>query len=1201
MNMIRKTILATVILAAMIAPSAATIDYVNLQDLDSTYSTGEEVSLVASVRGSDIQELRIQRSTDNGFSWTTLKSIDCLSRDECSSSTEDTRNSEGTVKYRTKALSDTETATDVQETEFVHSSGEIDSVTLDVSDTSVYTGDSVDLDASASGSDIETLRIQKSTDGGFSWTTLKSIDCLERSSCDTSDSYSQDSEGDVKVRARAVTDSDAKNDVRTVTFDERTASDRIDDVDVSVSSDRVKFGERIRIDADADGAELQELRIQKSTDKFAWRTLKSIDCLERSSCDTYTRHTHSSGDDTVYYRARIVTDNHAENDVRKVNYYEEEEQKYKPSIDLRQPYNGETGVSRNPLYKWKITDQDDSEMEDVTLYVEDSYGSGDVPWNQPDYKYNVADTVGDIEDYSSTTTWLKPGNEYVWGIKADDGDHVVRSEVYHFTTRDDDDTDTDGSLRVTVRDGDNDRLENAYVRIKNGDYRTDRTNDDGVSKFNDLESGWYNIRVKCDGEVEDRRVHIAEGEDERKTVKMDRKSSDNYCDDDDESDEPRASFTVSDTNPEVDEEVRFDASGSEGNIMEYRWSFPDGTTEYGEVVYRSFDSPGEKEIDLRITEYDYDQDSTTRTIDVQEREDDEDTGSLEVTVRDDDGDRLENAHVRIRNGDYRTDRTDNDGESFFGDLEPDRYDIRVRCEGEEENDNIRVSENEDETITIRMDFDSSDNYCDRDDDDDEDPRARLDVSPSVADIGEEVEFDATDSSDDGDIEEYEFDLDGDGDYDVTTDDGRIERRFFDEFDGYARVRVTDDDGNRDTARDYYEVRSGRRVSLSDLDMPNRVCDGESFDADFEVRNIGDDERFIVVEGRGFGDRVSSVTTLDEDEREDMTLTFTAGDAGTRTVRISSYNSNTLRRTIEVLDCDERDDGDVSDISVEVTPDRVNAGESIKISGYVEDTRGRQSVRVLLEGRLIADTMTQPDGYYQVYAYPDRVGRSNIVASSDGETARTSVEVLPTVRMSSLDIPDNIFQGEEFEICGRVESQVEALVILRRNGERIDSQYGRGEVCFDETNKNAGEVQYSMGAYARQSGDSISRQVEILETKPETSSFPGQIASVESGDGIVKATIYNSHKEQRRYDVEISDLPSTWVSTSEKQVILQPGEQREVFFYLTPQREGRYTPEIKIRSQGTTIYEETVDVITGGTSEPRKKSFFQGLKDALLWW
>jgi len=77
------------------------------------------------------------------------------------------------------------------------------------------------------------------------------------------------------------------------------------------------------------------------------------------------------------------------------------------------------------------------------------------------------------------------------------------------------------------------------------------------------------------------------------------------------------------------------------------------------------------------------------------------------------------------------------------------------------------------------------------------PTAAFELSPPVPTVGERVAFDATDSTDDGEIIAYRWDLDGDGEFESA---GRtVERRYPG---GGARVvtlLVVDDDGETDTA------------------------------------------------------------------------------------------------------------------------------------------------------------------------------------------------------------------------------------------------------------------------------------------------------------------------------------------------------------------------------------------------------------------
>jgi hypothetical protein len=1098
-------------------------------------------------------------------------------------------------------------------------SATINDVKLQDLESSYSLGEQLELSASSDGYNIQELRIEKSTDKGFSWTTLKKVDCLETSNCDTSTSYSHDEEGEVKFRARAVTESDASNDRETVTFNkEQGSEDRIDNVEVEVSQKRVEFGESIRIEAKSDGEELQQLRIEKSTDKFAWTSLKEVDCLETSNCDTSISHTHSSGAEEVYYRARIVTDNHAKNDVQKIDYYKETGSS-KPDIDLRKPSDGATGVSLTPTFKWRIYNYG-GDISNVDIRVEEKDYSGDKPWNQG-RKFSVTSGTRSEKSYTPDQH-LDPDTEYIWGIEADHNGDEVRSEVFSFKTKDDDtdngDDDEDtGSLKVTVKDRDYDRLENARVRIENGDRRNGRTDDDGEIKFRDLQEDRYEIRVKCEGESETDSRYIDEGESDSVAVRMDLGSSDNYCDrDDDDTDngesDVEAFFTVSKTNPRVGESVRFDASGSEGDIKEYRWTFPSGKTEYGKTIYRSFSTSGSKKVRLKVTEVDGDSDSYSRTLNVQQTErcglhvgslnlqdsSIEEGDSTEASIRLSNTGDLQDFRIKIFRDstkllDESTSVSRGGSKRFKTDVTADS-DSDIRAE-------IRTSGGPcgsqffERSRTLDVDKD------DRDDDDNRRPTARLDIEPSNADIGEEVEFDARESSDpDGEIEEYEFDLDGDGDYETSNDDGEVERTFFEEIDTRAKVRVIDDDGYTDTDSERYRVRAKSRVSFSDISIPDDVCAGESFDVTFNARNIGDDERILIVEGEGFGDRNSYSTHLEEDEEEEVTITFTTDQPGTEEFTITSVggNSDSIENSIEVLDCASTGE-EVEGISMKVVPDRVKAGESVKISGYVDNARGRQDVEIEMNNRRLKEISTEPDGYYSTYIYPERTGNLELAAKTDRHRATRSLTVLPTVTVGSIETPETVFQGDEIEICADVNSQRIPSVVLRVDGEIVESKNERGNVCFDTTAKKQGDVEYEVAGFARGQQSSSSRTLKVHEAKPEASSFPGQVASVESGRGIVKATVYNNNDRRKTYNVNIGGLPDTWTSTTDKQVILQPGEQREVFFYLTPREEGSYSPLVTITSDREIVYTEEVDVEVGGTSKPANISLWQRLRNAFL--
>ncbi|MFB6099931.1 MAG: hypothetical protein ABEK16_01530, partial [Candidatus Nanohalobium sp.] len=88
------------------------------------------------------------------------------------------------------------------------------------------------------------------------------------------------------------------------------------------------------------------------------------------------------------------------------------------------------------------------------------------------------------------------------------------------------------------------------------------------------------------------------------------------------------------------------------------------------------------------------------------------------------------------------------------------------------------------------------------------PDADLEVSTvSSSSSHERLKFDASGSSDsDGSIDRYKFDFDGDGDYDRTNYGTGIERKsYYSDFSGYVKVKVYDNDGATDTAREYVNV------------------------------------------------------------------------------------------------------------------------------------------------------------------------------------------------------------------------------------------------------------------------------------------------------------------------------------------------------------------------------------------------------------
>lgn len=86
-----------------------------------------------------------------------------------------------------------------------------------------------------------------------------------------------------------------------------------------------------------------------------------------------------------------------------------------------------------------------------------------------------------------------------------------------------------------------------------------------------------------------------------------------------QNEDPTADFTYAPENPEADTAVTLDASSAEdpdGEIADYIWTLPDGSTVKGEQVEHSFAESGEHEVELEVVDDSGASTTTTRTITV---------------------------------------------------------------------------------------------------------------------------------------------------------------------------------------------------------------------------------------------------------------------------------------------------------------------------------------------------------------------------------------------------------------------------------------------------------------------------------------------------------------------------------------------------------------------------------------------------------
>jgi len=282
------------------------------------------------------------------------------------------------------------------------------------------------------------------------------------------------------------------------------------------------------------------------------------------------------------------------------------------------------------------------------------------------------------------------------------------------------------------------------------------------------------------------------------------------------------------------------------------------------------------------------------------------------------------------------------------------------------------------------------------------------------------------------------------------------------------------------------------------------------------------------------------------------------------------------------------------LSYPISPNRALVGDTVKVSGFVDGVNGRSQVTIDVNGDQAARVSTQPDGYYQTYIRAGSVGTKTVRATAGGTSTSRTLEVLPTASVGFVDAPQKVFEGEEFQVCSQVSSQIAAQVRLIRDDRVLETANANGEVCFNRTASEPGTHVYEVTAITPGEASTSRASVRVLETDVEVSSFPGQLASVESGDGLVKVELYNTRNDVTRYDLELRNIPDTWLSQSNRQVVLDSGERETVYFYLTPREEGTFNPEVVISADNSEVYRDEVTLEVGGQETPRSRGFLNRL-------
>ncbi|WP_121823627.1 PKD domain-containing protein [Halostella salina] len=259
---------------------------------------------------------------------------------------------------------------------------------------------------------------------------------------------------------------------------------------------------------------------------------------------------------------------------------------------------------------------------------------------------------------------------------------------------------------------------------------------------------------------------------------------------------PTASFTFSPSDPETNETVQFDASGSEdpdGSIERYEWDFTgDGTFNVtGQTVDHRFTDDVDYDVTLRVTDDAGNRDTVTKTVPVSGSNSAPDAAFTYSPSDPAVGDEV----------------TFDAGPSADPDGTIQSYNWDLNADGTADVQGEVVSETYDSageyTVTLAVEDDAgSHDTVQRTvsvGEGNASPTADFTVSPDAPAVGEQVTLDASAASDpDGSIASYEWDVDGDGSVETQ---GQAVGVAYDESGTYTvTLEVRDDDGATDTAR-----------------------------------------------------------------------------------------------------------------------------------------------------------------------------------------------------------------------------------------------------------------------------------------------------------------------------------------------------------------------------------------------------------------
>lgn len=449
----------------------------------------------------------------------------------------------------------------------------------------------------------------------------------------------------------------------------------------------------------------------------------------------------------------------------------------------------------------------------------------------------------------------------------------------------------------------------------------------------------------------------------------------------------------------------------------------------------------------------------------------------------------------------------------------------------------------------------------------------------------------------------------------TDEDGEV--YFWLEADDYE-VRVSREmyeDENRDVDLDENEYRSldfeldrdedyeSERIVLNSLEYDGEICQGENLRVEFDLSNRESSDTTLAVWGTGLGGADSKVVELESEDIVEESLVFRdIQGTGSKEFTIYARNSDTATATgtVDVESCgvSENSQDEPSGITVDVKPEKKFSGETVRVWGEILGADRSYPVTVKL-GSETREISSDRDGDYQAFFSPETIGNQVVRVSAAGFTERKNLEILPRARVTKITAPRKVFSSEPFEICGSVKSDVEAEILLLRDGKVLKSKKGSGEVCFELRTEETGSAFYTVRALTYGESSEAVKRVDVLESEEEFQTFPENIVSVEKEPGMARVIIFNRASETRKFQVSVDNIDPSWVSATSKNVVLPQGGREKIYFYFSPRKSGSFNPEIKVFSSGEKLYEKSITLESKDAEQPRADYFLAALNQRLF--